>query len=281
MAEILYGKPAAEAIRAALAPRVEALAARGVRPRLAVVRVGERPDDLAYESSICRACEKLGCEAARVTLPADCGQDALLRQIEKINEDGRVHGCLLLRPLPRQIDGAAVCDALRPDKDLDGMGRGALGGLFAGRGDAFAPCTAQSCMELLRHYGINPAGKRVVVVGRSLVIGRPVAQLLLAADATVTVCHSKSPDLPALCREADILIAAAGRAGLIGAEHLREGQVLLDVGVNSVDGALCGDLRFDECAEKAAALSPVPGGVGTVTTAVLLKHLVEAAERLA
>lgn len=280
MAEILYGKPAAEAIRAALAPRVEALAQRGIRPRLAIVRVGGRPDDLAYESSICRACEKLGCEAQLVTLPADCGQEALLRQIEAVNADDGIHGCLLLRPLPRTIDSAAVCDALRAAKDLDGMGRASLGGLFAGRGDAFAPCTAQSCMELLRYYGIDPAGRRAVVVGRSLVIGRPVAQLLLAADATVTLCHSKSPDLPALCREADILVAAAGRAGLIGAEHLREGQILLDVGVNSANGALCGDLRFDECAQKAAALSPVPGGVGTVTTAVLLAHLVQAAERV-
>ena len=161
------------------------------------------------------------------------------------------------------------------------MGRGALGALFAGRKDAFAPCTAQACLEMLRFYGFDPAGRRAAVVGRSLVIGRPVAQLLLQADATVTLCHSRTPDLAAVCREADLLIAAAGRAGLIGAEHTRPGQVILDVGVNSVDGKLCGDLRTEEAAELAAAVSPVPGGVGAVTPTVLMAHLVEAAERAA
>ena len=279
MAEMLLGRPAADAIKENLALRAAALAEKGVTPRLAVIRLGEDPGDMAYERSIIRNCEKLGCAAESISLPADCTQEALVARIGAVNTDDAIHGCLLLRPLPKHMDSAAVCDALKPEKDLDGMGVGALGALFAGRQDAYAPCTAQACMEMLKFYGIDPAGKRAAVVGRSLVIGRPVAQLLLQANATVTLCHSRTPDLAAICREADILIAAVGHAGLIGAGHTRPGQVILDVGVNSVDGKLCGDVRTEEAAAIAAAVSPVPGGVGAVTPAVLLAHLVEAAER--
>lgn len=279
MAEILLGRPVADAIKEDLARRIAALAEKGVQPRLAVIRLGEDAGDMAYERSILRNCEKLGCAAESAALPADISQEALIAKIEEINADPAVHGCLLLRPLPRHMDSAAVCDALVPEKDLDGMGCRALGALFAGRKDAFAPCTAQACLEMLKYYGIDPAGKRAAVVGRSLVIGRPAAQLLLQANATVTLCHSRTPELPAVCREAEILVVAAGKAGLIGAGHTRPGQVILDVGVNSVDGKLCGDVRTGEAAETAAAVSPVPGGVGAVTPSVLMAHLVEAAER--
>lgn len=279
MAEMLLGRPVADAIKEGLVPRIAALKEKGIIPRLAVVRIGEDAGDMAYERSILRSCEKLGCAAQSVALSAGCAQEELIAEIEKINADASIHGCLLLRPLPKRMDSAKVCDTLVPEKDLDGMGCRALGALFAGRKDAFAPCTAQACLEMLKYYGIDPAGKRAAVVGRSLVIGRPAGQLLLQADATVTLCHSRTPELSAVCREADILIAAVGRAGLIGAEHARPGQVILDVGVNSVNGKLCGDVRTDEAAQTAAAVSPVPGGVGAVTPAVLLAHLVEAAER--
>ena len=279
MAQRLLGRPVAEAIKEDLARRVAALAEKGVTPRLAVIRLGEDPGDMAYERSILRNCEKLGCAAQSMALPPDISQEALIDRIEQVNADPAIHGCLLLRPLPKHMDSAKVCDALAPEKDLDGMGCRALGALFAGREDAFAPCTAQACLEMLKYYGIDPAGKRAAVVGRSLVIGRPVGQLLLHADATVTLCHSRTPDLPAVCREADILIVAVGRAGMIGAEHTRPGQVILDVGVNSVEGKLCGDVRTEEAEETAAAVSPVPGGVGAVTPSVLMVHLVEAAER--
>ena len=279
MAQRLLGRPVAEAIKEDLARRVAALAEKGVTPRLAVIRLGEDPGDMAYERSILRNCEKLGCAAQSMALPPDISQEALIDRIEQVNADPAIHGCLLLRPLPKHMDSAKVCDALAPEKDLDGMGCRALGALFAGREDAFAPCTAQACLEMLKYYGIDPAGKRAAVVGRSLVIGRPVGQLLLHADATVTLCHSRTPDLPAVCREADILIVAVGRAGMIGAEHTRPGQVILDVGVNSVEGKLCGDVRTEEAEETAAAVSPVPGGVGAVTPSVLMAHLVEAAER--
>lgn len=279
MAELLLGRPVADAIKEDLARRVAALAEKGVTPRLAVIRLGEDPGDMAYERSILRNCEKLGCEAESMALPKEISQEKLIAKIEEVNADPSIHGCLLLRPLPKHMDSAKVCDALVPEKDLDGMGCRALGALFAGRKDAFAPCTAQACLEMLKFYGIDPAGKRAAVVGRSLVIGRPAGQLLLQADATVTLCHSRTPDLPAVCREADILIVAVGRAGMIGREHTRPGQVILDVGVNSVDGKLCGDLRTEEAAELAAAVSPVPGGIGAVTPTVLMAHLVEAAER--
>ena len=281
MAQLLLGRPVADAIKENLARRVAVLAEQGVTPRLAVIRLGEDPGDLAYERSILRNCEKLGCAAQSIALPPDISQEALIAKLEEVNADPSIHGCLLLRPLPQHMDSAKVCDALAPEKDLDGMGCRALGALFAGREDAFAPCTAQACLEMLKFYGIDPAGKRAAVVGRSLVIGRPAGQLLLQADATVTLCHSRTPDLPAVCREADILIVAVGRAGMIGREHTRPGQVILDVGVNSVDGKLCGDVRTEEAAGIAAAVSPVPGGVGAVTPSVLMAHLVEAAERAA
>ena len=299
MAQRLLGRPVADAIKEDLARRVAALAEKGVTPRLAVIRLGEDPGDMAYERSILRNCEKLGCAAESMALPPDISQAALIARIEQVNADPAIHGCLLLRPLPKHMDSAKVCDALAPEKDLDGMGCRALGALFAGREDAFAPCTAQACLEMLKYYGIDPAGKRAAVVGRSLVIGRPVGQLLLQADATVTLCHSRTPELPAVCREAELLvglispagenllyftefrhlIVAVGRAGMIGAEHTRPGQVILDVGVNSVEGKLCGDVRTEEAEETAAAVSPVPGGVGAVTPSVLMAHLVEAAER--
>ena len=279
MADMLLGRPVADAIREDLRRRIALLQEKGVAPRLAVVRLGEDAGDMTYERSLFRSCEKLGCEARSIALPADCTQDRLLAAIGEINADSGIHGCLLLRPLPAHIDGDLICDALAPEKDLDGMGRRALGSLFAGRKDAFAPCTAQACLEMLHFYGIDPAGKRAAVVGRSLVVGRPAAMLLLRENATVTLCHSRTPDLAAVCREADIVIAAAGAAGLIGKEHTRPGQVILDVGVNSVDGKLCGDVRTEEAAQIAAAVSPVPGGVGAVTPSVLMAHLVEAAER--
>jgi len=279
MAELLLGRPVADAIKEDLTRRVAALAEKGVTPRLAVIRLGEDPGDMAYERSILRNCEKLCCEAESMALPKEISQEKLIAIIEEVNADPAIHGCLLLRPLPKHMDSAKVCDALVPEKDLDGMGCRALGALFAGRKDAFAPCTAQACLEMLKFYGIDPAGKRAAVVGRSLVIGRPAGQLLLQADATVTLCHSRTPDLPAVCREADVLIVAVGRDEMIGREHTRPGQVILDVGVNSVEGKLCGDVRTEEAAELAAALSPVPGGVGAVTPSVLMAHVVEAAER--
>lgn len=279
MSELLKGAPVAAAIAEDLKARIEKLAERGVAPKLAVIRLGERGGDLFYERAVLRYAGKVGAEVESIVLPADCAQEDLLSVIERVNNDDAIHGCLLLRPVPKHMDAAVVCEALSPEKDLDGMGTRALGALFAGKKGAFAPCTACSCMEILAHYGITLEGARVVVLGRSLVIGKPVSQLLLAENATVTVCHSRSRDLPALCREADVLIAAIGKPGFVGADFLREGQVVLDVGASMVDGVMCGDVDIKAAEGLVKAITPVPGGVGAVTTATLFKHLVEAAER--
>lgn len=280
MEKLLRGAPVATALEEKQKAETVKLRALGITPRLAIVRAGTQEGDLAYQRSIERRAERFGVETVCFALPEDCTQQALLDGINRINGDRAIHGCLLLRPLPKQIDERTVCDALAPEKDMDCVSTAALARVFTGQAP-IPPCTAQACVELLDFYGIDPAGKRVTVVGRSLVIGKPVAMLLLARNATVTVCHSRTPDLPARCREADILIAAAGKAGLIGADCLRPGQIVLDVGIHTApDGALCGDVRFAEAEPIVQAITPVPGGVGNVTTALLLSHVVEAAKRM-
>ena len=284
MAELLKGASVAKAMTGALRERADALRERGVTPVLALLRVGEREDDIAYERGAVKRCEQCGVEARRFTLAADAPQEALIEKLRSLSADGSVHGILLFRPLPAHMDDAAVCAAIAPEKDVDGVTAASMAALYAGAGEdrdgVFAPCTAEACLALLKYYGVELRGKRAVVVGRSLVIGKPLAMLLLAENATVTVAHSKSGDLAAFCREADVLAAAAGRAGLIGAEHLRAGQTVIDVGIHvSPDGTLCGDVRAAEAEPIVRALTPVPGGVGAVTTAVLCKHVIDAASR--
>ena len=284
MAELLRGAPVAKAMTEELRARAGALRARGVTPALALVRVGEREDDLSYERGAVKRCEQCGVEARRVPLPEDAPRATVIETLRSLSADASVHGVLLFRPLPGHLDDAAVCAAIAPEKDVDGVTAASMAALYAGAGAdrdrVFAPCTAEACLALLRHYGVELRGKRAVVVGRSLVIGRPAAMLLLAEDATVTLAHSKSGNLPALCQEADVLVAAAGRAGLIGAEHVRAGQTVVDVGIHVLpDGTLCGDVRAAEVEPVVRALTPVPGGVGAVTTAVLCKHVIEAASR--
>lgn len=282
MAKILYGEPVAEALSAETAARAARLRARGVTPTLAIIRVGERPDDMSYERGAVKRCLALGIEVRKYTLRADAAQTELMAAIDGVNRDDGIHGCLLLRPLPGQMDEHASCEALAAEKDVDCITAASLCGVFTGDKLRFAPCTARACIEMLDYYGIAIAGKRAAVIGRSLVVGRPAAMLLLERDATVTICHSKTPDAPAICREADILIAASGRAGLVGSEYLRSGQTVIDVGINpSPDGGVCGDVNFAEAEAVIGAITPVPRGVGSVTTAVLCRHVVEAAERAA
>lgn len=278
MAEILKGAPAAKAIIEDLIPRVEKLTAAGVVPTLAIVRLGEEGSQLSYQRNATRKCESIGARVLSFDLPESSSQEELLALIESINTRRDIYGCLILRPLPGHIDERAVCEALAPEKDLDCATALSLAAVFSGRGAGYPPCTAQACLEMLDHYRVDVAGKHVVVVGRSLVVGRPVSLLLQARNATVTMCHSRSVGLPELCRRADVLVVAAGKAGLIGAEHLSPGQTVIDVGINAVGDKLCGDVRFEEAEGIVAAVSPVPGGVGAVTTAVLAKHLVQAAE---
>lgn len=280
MAELWKGAPAAAALMEDLTGRIERLSGAGVTPTLAIVRVGERPDDRAYETGAVKRCEKAGVAVKRFPLPAGCSALELRAVLEHINAVSEIHGCLMLRPLPDPAMEEMACALLDPKKDVDCMTPAALAGVFAGKGWGYPPCTAQACLELLKYYKTALTGKRAVVVGRSLVIGKPVSMLLQAENATVTMCHTRTVDLPAVCRGAEVLIAAAGRANLLGADHVSPGQVVLDVGINvDKDGKLCGDVKFDEAEPVVSAITPVPGGVGAVTTAVLVKHVVEAAER--
>ena len=281
MAELLKGAPVAAAITEELVGRVAALKEKGVTPTLAIVRVGERDDDLSYERGALKRAEKVGLGVRKFVLPADCSQDDLMAVIDEVNTDASIHGCLMFRPLPKTLDEAAACAALDPAKDVDCITEGSLFGVFANRPMGFPPCTAQAVIEILDHYGYELTGANVTVVGRSLVIGKPVSMMLQARNATVTMCHTRTRDLAAECAKAQILVVAAGHIGTAGAASVAPGQVVIDVGINwdEAAGKLCGDVLFDEVEPIVAAITPVPGGVGSVTTAVLAKHVVTAAER--
>ncbi|MEG0036014.1 MAG: bifunctional 5,10-methylenetetrahydrofolate dehydrogenase/5,10-methenyltetrahydrofolate cyclohydrolase [Oscillospiraceae bacterium] len=279
MSELLKGAPVAAAINERSQAALRRLLEIGITPTLALVRVGEREDDIAYENGAVKRCEKVGVAVSHIVLPENVSQAALLAKIEELNADESVHGVLIFMPLPKHLDGEAVRRALSPEKDVDGITSGSLAGVFTGSGEGFAPCTAQACIEILDHYGIDCKGKRAVVIGRSLVVGKPVSMLLMAKNATVTICHTKTLDLPSVTREADILIAAAGKANAVGADCLSAKQLVIDVGINFADGKMCGDVDFAAAESVVAAITPVPGGVGTVTTSVLVSHVVEAAER--
>ena len=258
MAELLRGAPVAASLTEELSYRASALRSRGIEPTLAIVRVGERSDDLAYERGAMKRAERMGLMVQRILLPADCAQEELIAAIERVNADASIHGCLMFSPLPPHLDEAAARAALDASKDVDGITPGSLFG--------FAPCTAEAVVELLERSGVALEGSRVCVVGRSLVIGRPVSLMLQDRNATVTMCHTRTRNLAEECRRADVLVVAAGHAGTIGADCVSSGQVVVDV-------------AFEEVEPLVRAITPVPGGVGAVTTAVLAKHVVEAAER--
>lgn len=283
MAQILYGKPVADALDERTMAQVEALAARGVTPALAIVRVGEDPSDLAYERSVAKRAEALGVALARFELSAEATTEEVAALIDVVNADLAIHGCLLFRPLPKTLDEGLLCDRLDPAKDVDGIGQRALAGVFTGFAGArhgYPPSTAQACVELLDHHGIVLEGKHVVVVGRSTVIGLPVAQLLLRRHVTITQCHSRTIDLARHMMAADIVICAAGRARIFGSDHFRDDgtQIVLDVGINfDDDGALCGDVDYDAVEPQVKAITPVPRGIGSITTSVTLSHVVAAA----
>ena len=282
MATILKGAPVVAAMNERNAALCEQLKAKGITPTLAVVRVGEREDDLSYERGVIARCGKVGVEVKQFLLPADASQDDLLKVIAEVNAEDAIHGCLLFRPLPKQFDDRTVRAALRPEKDIDGITDGSLAGVFTNTALGYPPCTAQACLEILKYYDIPLSGKRAVVVGRSLVVGKPAAMMLDRENATVTICNSRTQNLPALCKEADVVVVAMGKRGFIGADCLREGQTVVDVGIHvNEEGKLCGDVKFSEAEPVVDAITPVPGGVGTVTTSVLVGHVVQAAAKKA
>ncbi|MCL2632609.1 MAG: bifunctional 5,10-methylenetetrahydrofolate dehydrogenase/5,10-methenyltetrahydrofolate cyclohydrolase [Coriobacteriia bacterium] len=279
MAMILKGSEVVEAINERAMNDIEDLKKQGVEPTLAILRVGEREDDISYEKTATSRAKKIGVAVKNVVLPLDVTEDALINEVLLLNADDAVHGVLMFRPLPEHIDEDKVRNMLAPAKDIDGLTDLSLAGVFAGIDTGFAPCTAAACMEILDYFDIDCKGKNAVVVGRSLVVGKPAAMMLLDRNATVTVAHSRTADLPSVVRQADIVIAAVGRGKMLDAAYFTEGQIVVDVGINFVDDEMCGDVDYAAVEPIVQAITPVPGGVGTVTTSVLIKHVVEAAKR--
>jgi len=281
MAELLKGAPVAAALAEKTAAAVEALKARGIVPTLAILRVGQREDDLSYERGAMKRCAAAGVEVRSVVLSEDVTQDDYMATLMSLNTDPAVHGILMLRPLPPHLHEEAARKALAPVKDVDGVTDGSLAGVFTGSSMGFAPCTAQAVVEILEHYSIESKGKTAAIAGRSLVVGRPAAMLLMERGATVTLCHSKTRDLAAVTKQADIVVAAIGKKRSLTGNYFAPGQTVIDVGIhfNEETGKLCGDVRQEEAEAIVSALTPVPGGVGAVTTAVLVSHVAEAALR--
>ena len=271
MAKQLLGKEVVAALNERIIAKAEALKANGVTPTLGIVRVGENESDLSYERGATKRCEKLGVEYKKYLLPADATQEQVLAVIDEVNKDDSIHGVLLFRPLPKHLNQDEIEQALDPAKDVDCMTNGSMAGVFTGKDLGYPPCTPQACMEILDHYGIDCTGKKAVVVGRSLVVGKPAAMMLIKKNATVTVCHTRTVDMPSVVKEADIVIVAAGRAGVVDDSYVRAGQVIIDVGINvNAEGKLCGDVAYDKVEPIVDAITPVPGGVGSVTTSVLI-----------
>ena len=280
MAKRLLGKEVTAALNEKIKAQVAELQGKGVNPTLCIIRVGENVSDISYERGATKRCETLGVACEKILLPADVSQEELLSVIDKVNKDPQIHGVLLFRPLPKHLNQSVIENALDPAKDVDCMTDGSMSGVFTGKNVGFPPCTPQACMEILDYYGIDCTGKKAVVVGRSLVVGKPAAMMLIKKNATVTVCHTKTVDMPSVVKEADIVIVAAGRAGVVDASYVAPGQTIIDVGINvNAEGKLCGDVAFDEVEPIVDAITPVPGGVGSVTTSVLVGHVVEAAAR--
>ena len=264
MAEILSGKAVAEAMSGKI--------------KAAIIRVGENESDMSYERGAVKRCELLGITYRKYLLSSDASEEELLSVIDEVNNDKDIHGVLLFRPLPKHMDSTKIENALDASKDVDCMTEASLCSVFTGRNVGYPPCTPEACLAILEHYNIPCEGKNVVVIGRSLVVGKPVSMMLLKKNATVTICHTKTKDVQNIAKKADIIIAACGRAGVIGADYVKEGQVVIDVGINVNDeGKLCGDVDYTAVEPIVSAITPVPGGVGSVTTSILMKHVVDAA----
>ncbi len=283
MARLLLGKEVNEKLNARIISDCEALKAKGVVPTLAIIRCGERPDDLSYERGATKRADTLGVAVEKIVLPEDVTKEKLIETIDEVNANDKIHGVLLFRPLPKHLkaDQDEISNRVDPKKDIDGMTDLSNAGVFMGKELGFAPCTPEACMEILAHYGIDCTGKKAVVIGRSLVVGKPAAVMLMARNATVTVCHTRTLDVPAVAREADILITAAGKLRSLTKDYVRPGQIVIDVSINwdEAKGGIAGDAVFEEIEPIVDAITPVPGGVGAVTTSVLIGHVVEAAKR--
>ncbi len=290
MAKRLLGKEVNEALVAALQTRTAALREKGVTPTLGIIRLGENPSDLSYEKGATKRAEEVGVAVKNYILPETATKEEVLAVIDEVNADASVHGVLMFRPLPKHLkaDQDEICNRLAPKKDVDSMTHMSNAGVFEGQDLGYAPCTPAACMEILDYYGIDCKGKNAVVIGRSLVVGKPAAMMLMGKNATVTVCHTKTVNTAEICKNADIIVTAAGVLNSLTKDFVREGQIVIDVSMNwnpekitsKGKGGMSGDCVFDEVEPIVEAITPVPGGVGAVTTTVLMKHVVEAAEKI-
>lgn len=277
--EELRGMPVVKHIAEEVSARMTELAKKNIVPTLAVIRVGEREDDLSYERGLMKRFDSVQAKVVSKVLPLDVTEEELIKTLEECNNDDDIHGILLFRPLPKHLDEKKIVELVNPRKDVDCMCLTNMAHTFTQSGLGHEPCTPRAVMEMIDFYNIDLTGKKVVVVGRSMVVGKPMAMMLLKANATVTICHTKTANLKEECRKADIIVACAGVAKMLDKSYVSEGTVVLDVGINVVDGKLCGDVDYESVSEVASKATPVPGGVGTVTTSVLLKHTVWSAER--
>ena len=281
MSILMKGADVAKTMKEDLTGEARRLKDRGILPSLTIVRVGARPDDLAYERGARKRMEMIGIECKVVELPETITQAEFEKTFFKINEDPKVHGILLFRPLPGHLDEGPVVSRINPLKDVDCMCPVNIAKVFSGDETGHAPCTPEAVLEMLDSYKIDPRGKKVTVIGRSMVVGKPLSMLLLKRHATVTICHTRTKDLSATCREAEILVAAAGKARMVTADMIGDGAVVVDVGINvDAKGNLCGDVDFNAAEPVTSYISPVPRGVGSVTSSVLAKHVLKAAEYL-
>lgn len=277
MAVDLRGKPVGDEIKEYIKNRVKELEKEDKYPRLAIVRLGDNPDDVYYEKSILRNCESVGIKTKPIEKDLDISTEELLDIVEDLNKDDSISGILIFRPLPDHIDEDKVIKTVSPEKDVDSMNPETVNKLFEGDMSGFAPCTPKAAMEILKHYDVDLEGKNAVVINRSLVVGKPLAMMLLEENATVTICHSRTKDLASITKKADIVMTALGRAKMFGKEYFTEDSIVVDIGIsNDEDGKMSGDVDYEEVKDLVKMITPVPGGVGSVTTSLLLKHVVDA-----
>lgn len=273
----LRGLPAVNALTEGFKADIDKMKQMGIVPKLTIVRVGQREDDLAYERGILKRFSAVGAATEVIELPLDCSQERLEQIINTQNKDTDVHGILLFRPLPGHLCEDSIKLLVSKEKDVDCMGIGNMMDVFSGNKNCYPPCTPQAVVELLDYYKIDVTGKKVTIIGRSMVVGKPLSMLLLHRNSTVTICHTKTQNLADECRKADILIACAGAAGMVKESFVNSEQIVIDVGINVVDGKLCGDVDYENVKDIVKAITPVPGGIGTLTTSVLLKHTIRSA----
>ncbi|WP_419742117.1 bifunctional 5,10-methylenetetrahydrofolate dehydrogenase/5,10-methenyltetrahydrofolate cyclohydrolase [Paraclostridium dentum] len=275
--QIIKGKPVADKITEDLKKEVKNLNEMGINPKLAIVRVGERPDDLAYERGALKRCQNIGIETEVIELDENISQDEFIKAIHKLNEDDKVNGILTFRPLPKHLSEDEIKYEISPKKDIDCFNPINTAKIVENDKTGYPPCTPTAVIEILKHYSINLTGANIVVLGRSMVVGKPLSMLLLNENATVNICHSKTRNLPEIASQADILVAAVGRAKMVKKNYVKDGAIVIDVGVNVDDqGNLCGDVDMEDVLDKVSMITPVPGGVGAVTTSILATNIVKA-----